>query len=140
MKNFVKHKAIGISAVLILIAIVFSGIYATKNICKISLKGTAVRSHGSDYGVEGKNIAEFNPAIKINESKLSNEKYAYDTEKVIRHSEISIKIVEKDDIMTIFNEINSSVKSFNGYVKDADYSENKNGAQDTLSCLSLPKN
>ncbi len=126
MKNFIKLKPVKISAALILAAIIFSGVYATKNIRKIPLQGTAFPKIGNEYRVGTKNITKFNPIIQNKGSAPASEGLQPFTEKVIRRAQISIKI-EKESFMSVFDKINSSAKLFGGYVKDANYSENKNG-------------
>ncbi len=134
MKNFMKSKFGKISAILVLVAIIFSGIYATKNIRKVSFQGASSRKIGSGYQISDKNAVKFNPVVQDKGNELSNETFEPNAEKVIRRAEISIKI-EKESFMSVFDKINSSAKLFAGYIKDANYSENKNGTTGYITVL-----
>ncbi len=134
MKNFIKSKPVRISMILILIAIILSGIYITKSLHGILQQSTVSRKIGNEYRISDKNIAEFNPIIQNKENELSSKMFRPNADKVVCHAEISINI-DKENFMSVFDKINSSAKSFNGYVKDANYSESENGTNGYIVVL-----
>ncbi len=120
MKNFLKSKPGKILLPLLVVGLIFSGIYASRNAGKFLPKNSAIQESDAGYRMIDK-TKSLNP---ISKTSISNNALDTQDSKILHHAKVSINI-EKESFMSVFNEINASAKSMGGYIKDANYTENR---------------